>query len=431
MAATVQVTDPAGYFCRTTASYPGNPIPAKPVAENSGPLTAGTPLLLTASTVAGATYSWTGPNGFTSTSQNPTIAVPTTAASGVYKVKVTVGGCVSEEATTTVVVRALPSDFNANASTDILWQNQVNGDLYIWYLNGTVTATAAYTNPKGFSSTTWQIRGLTDLNDDGKVDIFWQNISTGDLYVWFLDTAGTVTGGSYLTPSKFADTNWRASGLVDFNGDGDEDILWRNAATGQMYVWYLDNLVVSGGDYIKDSVGAIPALPGTAWEIRGLADFDGDTKPDMLWRNNTTGELYVWFLDGPTLVGASYLTPDKLTDPNWKIVRVADFNADGRGRHPLAQRGRRRPLRLVHERDGRRRARATSPRTSSPTRPGRWSRSRHGPGLEAGHGRGRRTPSPPVLRPGGCRPGPRRSGGPRRTAAAGAPPRACATGTRR
>src|ERR1019366_7348712 len=48
-------------------------------AGNSGPICAGSTLNLTASTVADATYNWTGPNGFTSSDQNPSIASAPTA----------------------------------------------------------------------------------------------------------------------------------------------------------------------------------------------------------------------------------------------------------------------------------------------------------------------------------------------------------------
>jgi len=56
--------------------------------------------------VAGATYNWTGPNGFTSTNQNPSIANVTAAAAGVYNVTATVGGCTSSAGTVTVTVNA-------------------------------------------------------------------------------------------------------------------------------------------------------------------------------------------------------------------------------------------------------------------------------------------------------------------------------------
>jgi hypothetical protein len=78
--------------------------PLAPIAGNNGPIWAGTTLNLTASTVPGATYSWTGPNGFTSTDQNPWIANATTDASGIYSVTATVGSCASLAGTTTAVV---------------------------------------------------------------------------------------------------------------------------------------------------------------------------------------------------------------------------------------------------------------------------------------------------------------------------------------
>ena len=32
------------------------------------------------------------------------------------------------------------------------------------------------------------------------------------------------------------------------------------------------------------------------WQVRGAEDFSGDGQPDLLWHNQATGQLYVWFL---------------------------------------------------------------------------------------------------------------------------------------
>ena len=72
---------------------PGCTPPATPTASNNGPICAGSTLTLSTPTVTGATYSWTGPNSFSSTLQNPSITSATTAASGTYSVTVTMNGC--------------------------------------------------------------------------------------------------------------------------------------------------------------------------------------------------------------------------------------------------------------------------------------------------------------------------------------------------
>jgi beta-glucanase (GH16 family) len=78
--------------------------PPTPTAGNNGPIWAGMTLNLTASTVASATYNWTGPNGFTSTNQNPSIVNASTNVSGLFNVTAATGVCISAPATTTVTV---------------------------------------------------------------------------------------------------------------------------------------------------------------------------------------------------------------------------------------------------------------------------------------------------------------------------------------
>ena len=37
----------------------------------------------------------------------------------------------------------------------------------------------------------------------------------------------------------------------------------------------------------------------------GAADFDSDGKPDIVWRNSTTGQNVVWYMDGHHAYGVA------------------------------------------------------------------------------------------------------------------------------
>lgn len=78
-----------------------------PTAGSNSPVSAGGTINLTASTVPGATYYWTGPNNFTSTQQNPSIPNASVNEAGTYTVVAIANGCTSAVATVTVVVNSV------------------------------------------------------------------------------------------------------------------------------------------------------------------------------------------------------------------------------------------------------------------------------------------------------------------------------------
>jgi gliding motility-associated-like protein len=124
-----------------------SPIPTTIAGSNSA-ICAGEDLLLTASSTTGTeTYSWTGPNGFTSTDQNPTITAATTAADGNYIVTVTENGCSSTD-NTTVVINAQPT--TVAGSNSAICEGD---DLFITASSTTGTETYSWTGPNSFTST--------------------------------------------------------------------------------------------------------------------------------------------------------------------------------------------------------------------------------------------------------------------------------------
>ena len=78
--------------------------PPIPTARNNGPVSEGQTIQLTAVSAVGATYFWSGPNGFQSTDQNPSIPNATASAAGTYVVSASFGDCTSLSGATTVSV---------------------------------------------------------------------------------------------------------------------------------------------------------------------------------------------------------------------------------------------------------------------------------------------------------------------------------------
>jgi PKD repeat protein len=100
---TLTVTNSNGCSDDESTSVTVNTKPTA-IASSNSPVCEGDTIQLYGGPNGMSSYSWTGPNSFISSSQNPTIPNATTSNAGTYYLTVTYGGCTSDPASTTVVV---------------------------------------------------------------------------------------------------------------------------------------------------------------------------------------------------------------------------------------------------------------------------------------------------------------------------------------
>lgn len=99
----------AGCTGSAVATVTVNPMPV-PTATNNGPICTGG--IINLNSTGGGTYSWTGPGGFSSTSQNPSINPAALGHAGTYVVTVNLAGCVASASTTVAVFTPTSSASN-------------------------------------------------------------------------------------------------------------------------------------------------------------------------------------------------------------------------------------------------------------------------------------------------------------------------------
>jgi hypothetical protein len=257
---------------------------------------------------------------------------PRSAPPGHYMLFVFANGVPSVASIIQLAVEGSGTDFNRDGYPDLVWHNQTTGAIEIWHMgaldvNGfAVLDTAPASAGAGGS---YRIRGLGDFNpgaNDGRPDFAWQHDTTGELPVWLMWDA-TVLDTTHVNPSSI-DPNWKMIGAADFDANGRDDLVFRHATTNQLAVWWMEGTQKVGGGYMIEYPVANPPVPLTisqSWRLAGTGDFNGDSRPDMIWQNDTTSQFAVWYMwDDKRL--DTYAFPDVPT--GWSVRAVADFDGD-------------------------------------------------------------------------------------------------------
>ena len=217
------------------------------------------------------------------------------------------------------------NDFNGDGRSDVLWRND-NGTLTEWLgtSNGSFTDNSAHALTAG-PGASWVVAGTGDFNGDGRVDVLFRNTTTGAVTDWLGNADGSFTDNSAHALSGTADIGWQIVGTGDFNGDGISDVLWRNSSSGYLTEW----LGTSSGGFTDNSAHAATGTADNSWHVVATGDFNGDGNTDILWRN-ATGYLTEWLgtSSGGFTDNASHAATGA-ADSSWQIVGTGDFNGDG------------------------------------------------------------------------------------------------------
>jgi hypothetical protein len=215
-------------------------------------------------------------------------------------------------------------DFDANGVPDVLWQEDANRLPVVWFMGGfdgsfPITGKAISGPVLG-----WKLVASADLDRNGKPDLLWQEDASRAISVWYM---GGVDGTVILSAKGISGPipGWRLAASADLDLDDRPDLLWQEDGTGVLVVWFMggvDGSVPVSGKLIS---GVIPG-----WRMVAAADLDGNGRQDLLWQEDANRLPVVWYMGGPD--GTIPLSGKAISSPiaGWRMVAAADLDRSGK-----------------------------------------------------------------------------------------------------
>lgn len=327
---TLKITTAQGCTAQTTVTVAVlNPTTS---ASNTGPYCAGSTIQLNA--VAATSYSWSGPNFFTSNAQNPTIANSSTLASGNYTLLVSIGTCTASS-TTSVTVNALPTPTATNTGPYCLNQNiqlLVNAfNTYTW--SGPSNFTSNNQNPAISTSSLVNagpyVVTVTDAN--GCVNTSTTNVVVNPLPVVAVNNPTACLNDNILLTAN-GGTAYAWAGPNGFNSAVQNPTI-TNATTVMSGNYTVT--VTSGFGCVNTGVASASVIPLPTVSVAGTQtmcsqNLNGSINSVLI--NGNGANSYVWSLPA-NFVGSPSLTNPSFTlfPPLTVVQAVAQLSVVGTG----------------------------------------------------------------------------------------------------
>jgi hypothetical protein len=213
------------------------------------------------------------------------------------------------------------ADLNNNGRSDLVFQNITQGEFgeASTWLDFNQTNQRLLRNVKRV----WDVQATGDLDGDGFGDLVWRYVvrespDTGVSYIWFTNGAPNLTGTNVTQVRKRggAPLDWQLLGAVDINADGAADMAYVSPSKAVRIL-----MATPGRTCANLSVGSLPA----GFEALKFADFSGNRRGDILVRNATSGEVQLISLNavGLTLPPPTANPDDPNASCSGSILTVA------------------------------------------------------------------------------------------------------------
>lgn len=201
-------------------------------------------------------------------------------------------------------------DFNGDGFADLVFQNTTTKQVVVWYMRGTTRLGGEII---GWPISAYNLVAVADFNGDGRPDLVFEERtydSNGSgymtIHVWFYNRT-TMIQETAISSSTFIDPHLHIVGVADFNRDGNPDLMFQNDLNGHLSVWYLD------ADRLLLSAPTLERNPDSGWKVRTVADYNNDGWPDLVFQNNTTGKVVIWFMNNTSFIGGDLTSRQPIT----------------------------------------------------------------------------------------------------------------------
>jgi hypothetical protein len=200
-----------------------------------------------------------------------------------------------------------------------------SGDGTFWRTAETLSTSFTASNSRRYS----EFVNAGDLDGDGRDDLVGIDRKTGKLYRHSFNDTGTHLHGGKVVGTSTAWGKYRLAAVsddrtYDYNNNGTNDLVARQASNGNLYLYPGKNTGALGSRSTISSGWAGMNLIETA------GDFNGDGRPDLIARQKSNGYLWLYPGTGAGKVGKRVRIG---TSAGWNkmnaIIAGHDYNGDG------------------------------------------------------------------------------------------------------